>query len=90
MTFDEILTEVDSLRQQQRQAKCTLLPDDITAVRYSEARGLARAYATNVLNRLHREGKLERRRARDETGHFIYAYRLPTGAKPIKSTRRKA
>ncbi len=87
LTFDEILTEVDSLRQQQRQAKCTLRDDDITAVRYAEAKGLARVHATNVLNRLFREGKLERRNARDETGHFIYAYRLP--AKPIKSERRK-
>ncbi len=88
LTFEDIVTELNSLRQQQRQSKCTLLPDDITAVRYAEHEGLARVHATNVLNKLFREGKLERRSARDETGHFIYAYRLP--AKPIKSVRRKA
>jgi hypothetical protein len=89
LTFEEILTEVGAMRQQERQAKCTLRPDDLTAVRYAEAEGLARVHSTNVLNKLFRAGKLERRNARDETGHFIYAYRLPEKAKPIKSTRRK-
>ncbi len=90
LTLEEILTAIEALTRKLH-GESTLLDTDLTVARSATARGVSRPQAQAILYKLFREGKLVRYRVRDETSHFIYAYRLPQQtAKPTQPTRKKA